>query len=221
MRDVELTLRTIASAMMFIAGGLYLTSMGILYFYADGMQRSVREYENPRDPLAKSGVVVVEHHEPGSRRFKTGYLELAKFDDIKGGRAVSFDAVVDLRDLLKPGEAPPAPALLGVFVQARAILYAQTECRALLRALARDCAVQYANGRIDDGRAVISGTLAFVQKDDFGALERGGTYVFSTASERDDRRSPSVALAAAARGRAALYDKIAARCAEIRRIEGN
>ena len=208
MRNVELTLRTIASGVFFIAGALYLASMGTLYFYADGMQRQVREYEHPRDPLKKSGAVITGHRLPGTSRFKDGYLELAKFGDIDGGRSVSITTPVTVRELLKPGEVPPSASMLEVFAQARAVLYAQQECGVLVETLARECEVQHADGRVDDGRIVVTATLGFVQKDDFGALEKGATYVFSTAQESTPRGAHTTASAG---GRRAVYRKVVER----------
>lgn len=211
------------TSFLFLAGGvLYFAFNATVYGYADGMMRQQLAWENPHDPLRKSGVVILENREAGSRRFKDGYAQLAAFDDIKADRSVSFSAYVAPKDLLRAGEASPAPAMLKVFAQARAVLYAQAECDALRQVFAKDCVVGYASGDVDHGFVRISASLQFVQKEPFGALEKGGTYTFTTAS--DDFRpgvGAGVGAAAAARDRLRLYRLVAARCAALKKSEGN
>lgn len=125
MNQIERTIGAIASGIFLIAGLMYFGSMSTIFFYVGGMQRQQNEWANPKDPFKSRKLKISEHRAEDGKRFKPGYLEMAKFDDIKGGRRVYFTSYVRVSDLLRPGEAPPTNELKQVFAGSRAILYAQ------------------------------------------------------------------------------------------------
>jgi len=221
MRSAADTLKLIASGAFLIGGLLYLGTNVAFYTFADRIMRSEREYSNPKDPFRGRNLTITEQHEQDGKRFKRGYLEMAKFGDIKAGRMASFSAYVRVNDLLKPGEAAPAREMLPVFAKSRAILFAQEECERLMQTLARDCAVNSAQGRIDDGIVRIDGSLRFVQRDEFGELDPEAEWVFANVSDTLTTPTQTSSMGAGASDRLAVYRKAAQKCAEIKRRESN
>jgi len=222
MKSIEGYIRAFVAALFMIGGLLYFGMNVMVYSYADGITRQQREWENPRDPLASRKLKISEHRAEDGKRFKPGYVEMAKFDDIDAGRTVYFSAYVPLEDLLNAGEQRPSPELLQVFAKSRAILYAQKECERVMQSVARECAVNHAEGRAEDGIVSISGYLRFVQRDDLGAIDENAAWVFSNVNDNlTEGSGRPTSLSSGETGRAALYRKAAQKCAEIKRREGN
>lgn len=215
------TIKFITMALFAIGGLLYFAMNFMVYSYADRMVRQEREYSHPKDPFKGRHLTITENREEDGRRFKRGYLEMTKFNDIKAGRMASFAAYVRIDDLLSPGEARPADEMLPVFVKSRAILYAKQECERLLENFASECAVNHADGRVQEGVIRIDGSMRFVQRDDFGALDPETSWVFANVSDNLTAGAVSTSLSGGAAARAALYRKAAQKCAEIKRRESN
>ncbi len=209
------------AALFFAAGGiLYFVMNAYVFQTTTGIMNAHREAENPRDPWMARNITIVDHRNTEGRGFKPGYLEMAKGDDIRANRFITISTYVTLDDLLGEGEERPQKSMEEVFVKSRAVIFAREECERLLETLARKCVVVGADGRLDGNTARIDATFRFVQRDDFGALEEGATYVFTTA-DNVLVRDASVYMSGAGAARIGLYRKAAAECAAIRRRDGS
>jgi hypothetical protein len=220
-RMLESTVGRIGAAISFLAGLLFFATQGMILFHVGGMQSSIGRYNNPKDPFRGKDITVLNYKLDGSRRFKPGYEALGKFDDIDADRQVHFTAIVPIRTLLEPGEDAPERGMEEVFAQARAIRYAHQECERLTKTIASECEPQYADARIDDGKAHITATLKFVQRAPLGDLEKGATYSFQSVDTAVFKTSRKVATISATDERLRIYREADRQCAEIKRREGN
>lgn len=210
-----------AAALLFAGGAiLYFATNLSVFGMASKITGSYHEADNPRDPWKGKNLTILDHRNSDGRGFKPGYLAMVRGEDIRADRFVSITAYVTVDELLKDGERRPEKSMEEVFAKSRAVIFARAECERLLQSLARECAVASAEGRIADGVVRIEALFRFVQRDDFGALDDGATYVFTTADNRLADRV-QISRAGSAGARVALYKKAAAECAAIRRRDGS
>lgn len=208
-------------ALFLIGGALYFAVNVMVYSHAERIISADRDYSHPKDPFGGRDLKISENREEDGHRFKRGYLEMAKFDDLEAGRRAWFSAYVRIEELLAPGETRPAEEMLPVFVKSRAILYAKDECERLITALARECAVNNADGRLKDGLVRIEGSMRFVQHDEFGEIDPTAEWVFANVSGKLAEAGAITSMARGAADRVALYRKAAQKCAEIKKRESN
>ena len=212
----------LAGLVFLAAGGLQLYSWtvvaGAAYEVDRAMAEAEAEFNNP--PAGEFNVVNVKD----DRMLWDGYEALIKVGEPVRERAVSFNAYVRLKELLKPGEDAPDRDFLEVFASARATAYADAECTRLLVKLASQCAVDSATASPVRGEKdvfLVNGRLTFVQKDEFGTAEEGALAYREVKADFTDGKPVSVAPAGAAKQRQKYYDQAAVMCAKLRKTQGN
>lgn len=181
----------------------------------------ITETPDMTDPLEEAGITVVDSREPGKMAFRSGYLPLARFDELEEQRSVRFTAHVPFSILLKPGEQPPDADMRDLLAKTRANYFAAAECRRLLSVLAKKCVVNTAHARLEDGIVRVEAYLNFIQKAGFGALDAKNKWSFSSAKLELTKDPRNTTLNRSAGDRKALYRTATRHCAEIRKREGN
>lgn len=215
-------LGAIAGLLFLAVGGLQLYSWTVVAGAAYEVDRAMAEAEaemnNP--PAGRFNVVNIET----DRLLWDGYEALIKIAEPVRERAVSFNAYVRLKELLKPGEEAPEEDFLEVFASARATAYADAECVRLLTKLASQCAVASATASPVKGEKdlfIVNARLIFVQKDEFGVVETGALAYREVKNDFTEGRPVTVMPGGAAKQRQKFYDQTAATCAKLRKTQGN
>ena len=203
--------------------GVQLYAAIVVANVAYDVNKSIAEIEAlDQVPTGKYQVENVE----GDRSLWSGYAALTRVAEPVDDRVVTFDVVIQIDDLLHPGEAPPEADFVDVFVNARANTVADAECASLLATLASQCTVRATNAyalSVDKGLYNISATLGFVQKEAFGAVKEKAKLAYREINRElgDGAHVVTVMPSSAAGQRQKFYKEVARLCGKLRKSEGN
>jgi len=214
----------------FFLVGLPMTLTAILQLFAGGvmaglMLHTKESIENQNQPIEYSipGLkeVINDHKSYATRK---NFISLAKFDSLDAPRSIWINTSMQVRDLMKSGDKLPSSDFEEVFMETRVGIYAQEECKQLLRALAKECIVKNSIARKKsekDYQVVIE--LGFVQKDEFGKIPEKDTAVFrEIETEREKKVSVRSFDARKQKNfRASSYSHLVKQCATFREKFGN
>jgi hypothetical protein len=215
------TMSMIASGIFLFAGLIYFGVQAMLVSHVGGMMWSMNEIENPKDPLKKSKLKIVNHRHPDHSGFREGYQAFGRPDDIKADRRVAFATYANLESLLEKGEARPSKSMEEVFAKARSVEVARDECALILEIFASACDVEYVDARMEDHYVKVSGSLRFVESAALPTFDPQATWSYEHVSAPLSEQPRQSAAATAKSDRRALYRRAVAQCGEIAKREGN
>lgn len=143
-------------------------------------------------------------------------------DALNEDRIVSISVIVEIEELLAPGEIRPEDVFLPLYAEARAPRYLMQFCQDVLVTLGSGCAVQTSKTSINrDGLIEISGSLAYVPGYEMGKPQKQeGAKLISTGlsmASRSDAELPENDSVS----RQAYLGKAEEICADLRILYGS